>query len=97
MIQAHHLDEAYLWLYHQRQHYPFVMRTDVKAFYASIDHHLLLDKLAMHIKDRFTLNLLAQSMAGCVERGGLFRDIKRGVVRGCPLSPLQGHYVAPPR
>lgn len=70
----------------------FVMRTDVKAFYESIDHSLLLEKLAIYIKDRNTLNLLWQSMRRCVERGGLFRDIKCGIARGCPLSPLLGAF-----
>lgn len=44
------------------------MRTDVKAFYESIDHHLMLDKPALYIKDRFTPNLLWQSMQHCVEQ-----------------------------
>ena len=52
----------------------------------------MLGKLAVYIKDRFTLNLLWQSMRRCVERGGLFRDIKCGIPRGCPLSPLLGAF-----
>ncbi len=35
----------------------FVLRTDVKACYASIDHFLLLDQLAEYVKDRRVLNL----------------------------------------
>ena len=70
----------------------FVMRTDVKAFYESIDHNLMLEKLAVYIKDCFTLNLLWQSMRRCVERGGVFRDINIGLPRGCPLSPLLGAF-----
>lgn len=70
----------------------FVLRTDVKTFYESIDQRLLLDKLATYIKDRFILNLLWQSMHRCVERGGLFRDITCGLPRGCPLSPLLGAF-----
>ncbi len=44
-----------------RDHLPdnrFVLRTDVKSYYASIDHLMLLDQLAVHIKDRRVLNLL---------------------------------------
>lgn len=37
--------------------YTFVMRTDVKSDYASIDHHRILDLLAAHINDRAILNL----------------------------------------
>ncbi len=35
----------------------FVLRTDVKSYYASIDHFLLLDQLAEYVKDRRVLNL----------------------------------------
>jgi len=38
----------------------FVMRTDVKAYYESIDQHLLLEIRAQHIKDKGVLNLLWQ-------------------------------------
>ena len=38
----------------------FVLPTDVKSYYASIDHLLLLDQLAIHIKDRRVLNLIGQ-------------------------------------
>lgn len=46
-----------------RDHLPsnrFVLRTDVKSYYASIDHLMLLDQLAAYIKDRWVLNLLGQ-------------------------------------
>ncbi len=42
----------------------FVMRTDVKSFYASIDHLLLMDRLAIYVKDRGVLNLLGQTCGG---------------------------------
>ncbi len=31
-------------------------------------------------------------MRRCVERGGVFRDIKQGLPRGCPLSPVLGAF-----
>jgi RNA-directed DNA polymerase len=37
-----------------------VLSTDVKSYYASIDHLMLLDQLAVHIKDRRVLNLVSQ-------------------------------------
>jgi RNA-directed DNA polymerase len=35
----------------------FVLRTDVKSYYASIDHALLMDRLARFVHDRTMLNL----------------------------------------
>ena len=35
----------------------FVVRTDIKFYYASIDHELLLDRLARSIDDTPVLNL----------------------------------------
>lgn len=48
----------------------FVLRTDVKSYYASIDHLMLLDQLAVHIADRRVLNLLGQYLRRTSERGG---------------------------
>lgn len=73
-------------------HYRFVMRTDIKSYYASIDHYILLEQLSLKIKDKFVLNLLWQYMHRTVHYGGLYRDITRGISRGCPLSPVIGAY-----
>ena len=73
-------------------HYRFVMRTDVKDYYASINHEVLLAQLEARIKDRFLMNLLAQYLKRTVDYGGVFADIQRGLSRGCALSPLLGAY-----
>ena len=65
----------------------FVMRSDVKSYHASIDHHLRLDRLATHIKDKAVLNLIGQYLRRTAERGGEFFDYERGISLGCP--PIQ--------
>ncbi len=70
----------------------FVLRTDVKSYYASIDHFLLLDQLAEYVKDRHVLNLLGQYLRRSSERGGQFWDYEKGISLGCPLSPLIGAF-----
>ena len=68
----------------------FVLKTDIQSYYASVDHHLLLEQLAAYVKERFILNLLWQYMHRVSERGGLFKEHRRGIPRGCALSPLIG-------
>ncbi len=70
----------------------FVLRTDVKSYYASIGHVALMDRLAQHITDRSILNLLGHYMRRTSERGGEFWDYERGISLGCPLSPLMGAF-----
>jgi RNA-directed DNA polymerase len=65
-----------------RDHLPdnrFVLRTDVKSYYASIDHLMLLDQLAVHIKGRRVLNLIGQYLRRTYERGGTFWDYEKGI------------------
>lgn len=72
--------------------YRHVCRTDVKSYYASIDHDKLLDQLAPYVPDRNVMNLLVQYMRRTEEYGGTFRDITRGIPGGCTLSPLMGAF-----
>lgn len=64
----------------------------MKSYYASIDHFLLLDQLAVHIKDARVLNLMGQYLRRTSERGGSFWDFNKGISLGCPLSPLIGAF-----
>ncbi len=70
----------------------FVLGTDVKAYYASIDHFLLLDQLAEIIRDKRVLNLLGQYLRRTAERAGEFWDYGKGISLGCPLNPLIGAF-----
>jgi hypothetical protein len=70
----------------------FVLRTDVKSYYASIDHLLLMDRLALYIRELNILNLLGQYLRRTAESGGWFWDCERGISLGCPLSPLIGAF-----
>ncbi len=70
----------------------FVLHTDVQCYYASVDHFLLLEQLAVYVEDRAVLNLLWQYMHRTSERGGLFWEVGKGISLGCPLSPLMGAF-----
>lgn len=66
----------------------FVFRTDVKSYYESINHEILLKKLSKYITDKIVMNLLTQYVKRTVEFGGLFSCFTQGISSGCPLSPL---------
>jgi len=70
----------------------FVLKTDVRSYYASIDHELLLQRLERVIQDRGVVALVAQYLKRTSERGGQFYDFERGISRGCPLSPIIGAF-----
>jgi hypothetical protein len=72
--------------------YTYVMKTDVKGYYASIDHTILLRQLDKDIADPFIWRLLVQFVKRSVERGGTFKSIHCGISRGSPLSPIIAAY-----
>ena len=69
---------------------PFVFRTDVKSYYASIDHDVLLDQLGEHIDDSRLLDLLERYIRRTVVDDGLYEDVTIGISLGCALSPVMG-------
>ncbi len=72
--------------------YRYVMKTDVRHYYESIDHTILLKQLDKDIADPFIWRLLVQFVKRSVERGGTFKSITCGISRGCPSSPVIAAY-----
>ena len=70
----------------------YVLKTDGQAYYASIDHPLLLDRLARYLPERGVLTLIGQSLRRVAERGGRYWEYTRGIPLGSPLSPLLGAF-----
>ncbi|MDF1576892.1 MAG: reverse transcriptase/maturase family protein [Desulfobulbales bacterium] len=68
----------------------FVCRSDVKGYYAAIDHAILLGMLEEHIKDRRLIRLLYQYLSRNVCKGENYREVTRGISLRSPLSPLLG-------
>ena len=67
----------------------FVCRTDVKSYYASIDHDILLEQLRRLIPDARVLGLVEQYVRHTVY-DGLYETVTQGICLGCSLSPLMG-------
>jgi len=72
--------------------YKFFCKTDVRDYYSSIEHCELLIRLHDFISDRQIINYVWQFLNRCVEWGGLYQDIKKGIPRGSSLSPLLGAF-----
>jgi retron-type reverse transcriptase len=67
----------------------WVLKTDVKGYYAHIDHHILHQQLADLLpQEKYLLRLLWQYLQRTVYEDGDYRDIERGISLGSPLSPL---------
>jgi len=70
------------------QQFHFVVRTDIKGYYANINKLQCLEQLAAYIHCPLMLNLLSQYLFYSVESGGNFHTPQKGIPRGCALSPL---------
>lgn len=66
----------------------FVFRTDVKGYYASMNHDVLYNILKQYVSDPVVLDLVQQYLKRYVSDGGIYTDIDQGISLGCPLSPL---------
>jgi len=72
--------------------YKFFCKTDVKSYYDSIDHTVLMMRLHKYIHDRTLKGYVWQFLNRCVEWGGLYQDVSIGIARGSSLSPLLGAF-----
>jgi hypothetical protein len=68
----------------------YFYRTDVKSYYASINHGLLMAQVEQYVQDPLVLSLLWGYLKRVVNQGGWWRPITQGISLGCPLSPLMG-------
>jgi retron-type reverse transcriptase len=66
----------------------FVFRSDVKSYYASIDHAVLLALVRDCIDDRRVLDLVGQYLHRRVDENCLYTTVTVGISLGCPLSPV---------
>ena len=62
-------------VWHQLATNRFVLKTDVKSYYASIGHALLLDLLAKYVQDQRLLNLVKDYL----HRTAVVRSIDKGI------------------
>src|ERR1035438_7415981 len=73
----------------------FVFRSDVKSYYASIDHTVLLDLVRERIEDPLVLYLVAQYLHRTVDENCLCSTVTVGISLGCALSPVMAALYLP--
>ena len=72
------------------QKYKYFYKSDIKKYYASIDHDVLLDILRIRIPYREVISLLYQFLKRTRYRVGYYKPTERGICRGSSLSPILG-------
>ena len=70
--------------------YKYVLRTDVRKYYASIDHLKLFEIIRKYVTERNILLLLYSFLKRTACRDGYYKSITKGICRGSSLSPVFG-------
>ena len=70
--------------------YSFVFKSDVKSFYESINHEIMLCQLEALCPCPLFMKLMRDFLEHTEEYGGLYSTLNQGISKSCPLSPLLG-------
>jgi len=84
------LKQTIVQVQQQLKDYDFVCKTDVKQFYESIDQILLMQLVYKAVDNILLRRYLWQIIRRTIDYGGNYREISRGISRGCSISPLLG-------
>nr|WP_234898065.1 group II intron reverse transcriptase/maturase [Levilactobacillus tujiorum] len=83
---AHEAISRVTSLYNQGYHY--VVDLDLKAYFDTVNHDLLIKFIGQYISDPWLLRLIRRFLTSGVMNGGLFERSSKGTPQGGPLSPL---------
>jgi len=71
--------------------YQYVMRSDIKSFYDSVNFDILLSIIETYVQHSVLLKLISKACHRTETRGGIFYDyLEKSIPMGSPLSPLLG-------
>lgn len=68
--------------------YKYILKSDIRSFYESIDHQRLIEEIDKLVPDQHFRHLVYKSLPRTETRGGLFFDKDKGIALSSPLSPL---------
>ena len=85
------LKKAVRETYEALPEYQYVMRSDVKSYYASIDFGVLMQIIGSYVTHPILLTLVRKACQRTETCGGVFYDYhEKGIPKGSPLSPILG-------
>jgi len=70
--------------------YHYVLRLDIRGYYATIQHDLLIEQLTLRFDDLILRSYLSAIVTTGIDDNGTIRLPKRGIPRGSALSPFFG-------
>ena len=71
-----------------RDGYKIAVDTDLAKFFDTVEHDVLMHRIARKVKDKDLLRLIGKYLRAGVVVNGRLQATKRGVPQGGPLSPL---------
>jgi len=78
------------------QPYRYVMRLDIKGYYASIDRKILFEQIKQHYDDARVIDTFKQVIFHAIDNGGNVTVPEKGIPRRSSLSPFLGAlYLSP--
>ncbi len=78
---------------YKKQGYRYVLDADIKAFYDTIPHKLILDRLRGKIADGWVLNSVTKMLKASVMEDGILHKTTEGTPQGGVISPLLANLV----
>lgn len=79
--------------YYKQQGYSYVIDADIKAFYDSIPHKLIMDRLRERIADGWVLKSIQKMLKAGVMEDGIMHKTDIGTPQGGVISPLLANLV----
>ena len=71
--------------------YRFVVDLDLEKFFDTVNHDMLMARVARRVEDKRLLKLIRAYLTSGIMHEGIIEDHTEGVPQGSPLSPLLGN------
>ena len=78
---------------YKQEGYRYILDADIKAFYDTIPHKLIMDRLREKIADGWVLNSIENMLKAGVMEDGIVQETNQGTPQGGVISPLLANLV----